>query len=163
MVRVLVLLLLLPFQLLGQNPKLDAKGLYEKAVEEYIRLHPEDLATTSTGKTLFVKQQDYTNNLSNTINDITIVYINTDEASQVLPKYFSKKAKFIILDMRQFFARSTVNFVYNFPTKYSWNPKKKYLSEPEYLDRYCKSDFDVKLEGEVVNYYFANTTCTNGK
>ncbi len=153
------LLLFLPVWAYRQEP-LDEKAVYETALREYIRSQPEHIIRKDGKQFLFVKQQEHTRNLDKTIDNVNIVYLDEEQSGLQLAEYFTKKTKFVLADMRKFFARTDINHVYIFPVRYHWNARKKELIEPVYLNRFCKSDFQTKLEERQVNYYYMATVCT---
>lgn len=161
--KYLILLLLLPFTTSAQPTKLDKSGVYETAMREYAKLHPEDATTVGNEKIFFLKAQDYTRGLPDTLSGYRFVFISPDSVAALAQYFPSKKHKLTLLDMRQFFARSNVNFVYIFPTRATWNAKKLTLSAPEYMNRFCRIDFDYRVEAEQLNYYFKESSCETAK
>jgi len=154
---------LVPVCLLAQTEKLDTKGVYERAIKEYISLHPEDVVVADNSRFLFLEKEAYTKNLRDTISGTQIVFLVPDSSAQILTKLLPRKRQFTLLQMHQLFARATVNHVYFYPMKASWNPKKGKLKVSGYEDRICRIDFDSKLENETLNYYFKESTCNVGQ
>lgn len=158
-----LIVFILPVQLFAQSDKLDTKGVYERAIKEYIALHPEDVMVTDNGRFLFLEQEAYTKNIRDTISGTQIVFLIPDSAAQTLATALPRKKNFTLVQMQQVFARATVYHVYFYPMKVSWNPKKGKLKVSGYDNRICRADFDSKLENETLNYYFKESTCNVGQ
>lgn len=171
-IRLLLFFIFLSSQSFAQKERLDLKGVYKRALQEYLKRQPGNVVAEEEGKFLFLKhrpymdkefmKQPYTYFLPDSIGDVKIVIINTDSAS-MLSEYFSGKRKFTIVQMDEIFARASVNYVYFFPIKATWKHRKNKLGKLKYDGHICHVDFDYRTEGEKVVYSTRDVFCLQPK
>ena len=84
-------LFLLPLPLFAQEKPLDIKGIYEKAITEYIIAHPEDVVTIEDQKLLFIRKEDYLEKLKDTLQGVRLVLVAQGAAKETLEQYLPVK------------------------------------------------------------------------
>lgn len=145
MLRIL-LLLLLPFSVLAQNPpvreRLDTVACYKEALRHFIKSHPETIIQNSKGKTVLVKKNSFLGDYVDSLTDVAFCFLDPDSEASVLGSYKVKKSRLYMLDLQQMMMRNLNAFIWVMPFQVKYDTRKKAVEESAYTGTTCEYEFD---------------------
>lgn len=157
-----ILLCLFSIQVIAQQPilrpKLTIVECYQKSIHEFISDHPEMIIKSNNEQFLFVQQQPFIADYTDSILHVRIKFVDADSL-QKQQTITTKKSSFFILDLQPLMLRELNAYAWIMPKKVVVKKKGKQTNyQTSYTNLLCEYLFDYTPD-RVQFYLFKGKSC----
>jgi hypothetical protein len=151
----------------GQNLPDTTKGIgtmdaYEFALKSFLNEHMDLVYPIAAppGRIVILRQKPFTTGFPPTVNGIKVLFFDPAVPADMdsLTFYMHKKQKLNILDLQQMILRETQGQIWIMPMKAAFDPKKRFIDEPEFKGIDCEYIFDYHL-GNQASFIYKTSVC----